>query len=139
MEQVGPLFEGFIQTLKPESIADFMCYIIFFLALITSMTLPDDNAQSTNLLYATMLFAIFELTVGQEWASLAAPIEQALPAFFVRVGLFLCPFIAAGSVRVKGKKGRLGLPLCVVIGIFGVLYSIGAFVVPQILGLQPIA
>jgi len=139
MDQVQPLLDGFLQTVKPETIADFMCYIIFFLALITTMTLPDDNAQSTNLLYATMLGAIFELTVGQEWANVNQPLEHALPAFIIRVGLFLLPFIAAGSVRVKGKKGRYGLPLAVVIGILGLLYFIASFVVPGAVGLKPIA
>lgn len=139
MEQAGPLLQGFLETLKPTTIADFMAYIIFFLALITTMTLPDDNAQSTNLLYGTMLGAIFEMTVGQEWATFSAPLEQALPAFIVRIALFLFPFIAAGSVRVKGKKGRYGLPLSVVIGIIGLLYFIASFIVPTLIGLTPIA
>lgn len=137
--QVGELVGGFLQTLRPDSLADIVCYIIFLLALITSMLLPDDNAQSTNLLYGTMLLAIFEITVGQTWAVRSAPLEQAFPAYIGRVCLFLLPFIAAGSVRVKGKKGRAGMPLAIVIGILGLLYFIGSFVAPQIMGLQAVA
>jgi hypothetical protein len=137
--QISELVGGFLTTLKPDSIADYMAYLIFLLALITSATLPDDNAQASNLLTATMLLAIFEITVGQTWAVSSAPLEKAFPAYLARIGLFLLPFIAAGSVRVRGKKGRFGLPLSVVIGILGVLYAVGSFVVPALMGLREIA
>jgi hypothetical protein len=131
MEQVQPLLEGFVQAIKPDSFADILLYLIFFLAMITSATLPDDSAQASNLLYGTLFLAIFDLTVGQEWYNLG--IEKAFPAFLARVGLFLLPFIAAGSVRVKGKKGRMGMPLAIVIGVIGLMYALGSFVVPDIM------
>lgn len=139
MSEISTLVGGFLTTLKPDSIADFMTYTIFFLALMTSVSLPDDNGQATNLLTAVMILAIFEMLVGQRWAVASAPLEQAFPAYIVRVSLFLLPFIAAGSVRPKGKKGRFGLPLAIIIGVIGLLYAIGSFVVPAMMGLQPMS
>lgn len=130
--QIGTMVGGFLQTLRPDSAADIMLYLIFFLALITTMLLPDDNAQATNLLYLTLLLAIFDLTVGQIWYK-DPDITKAFPAFVVRVGLFLAPFIAAGSARTKGKKGRMGMPLSAVTGILGLLYFLAAFLVPTIM------
>ena len=130
--QIGEIVGGFLQTLRPDSVADIILYLIFFLALITTMLLPDDNAQASNLLYLTLLLAIFDLTVGQLWYN-DPDIVRAFGAFIARVGLFLAPFIAAGSARTKGKKGRMGMPLSAVIGIIGLIYFLGAFLVPNII------
>ncbi|MGB7338686.1 MAG: hypothetical protein WBC91_07335 [Phototrophicaceae bacterium] len=122
MEQVN----AFFQTLRPDGIGDILIYLVFFMALLTTFLLADGNELAGNLLYATMVLAIFNLTVGESWYS-RSDIVYAFPAFAARVAMFLLPLIAAGASRSKKKKGKAALPLSIVTGVVGLLYTVGAF------------
>lgn len=127
-EQAG----AFFATLRPETLADILIYIVFFLALLTTFLLPDGNDMAGNLLYGTMILALFNITVGVEWYD-SPDIVRAFPVFIARVCMFLLPFIAAGAARSKKKKGKAALPLCIVAGVVGLLYTVGTFVLPEVM------
>ncbi|MGJ3238450.1 MAG: hypothetical protein ACFE0Q_07070 [Anaerolineae bacterium] len=134
--EVMQQFNAFLQTMTPTTLGDFLIYGVFLLALITTFVLADGNDLASNLLYATIVLAIFNLTVGQDWYN-RANINYAFPAYAARVGMFLLPFIAAGAARTKKNKGKAALPLAIVTGIIGLLYSVGAFAVPSVMN-QPL-
>lgn len=132
LSQVGELVGNFFAALQPDSIGDILIYVVFFLALITTFLLADGNDLAGNLLYATIVLALFNVTVGQQWYE-NPDIVRALPAFIARVAMFLLPFIAAGAARSRKKKGKAALPLAVVTGVVGLVYAVGAFAVPEIM------
>lgn len=117
---------AFFAALQPDGIGDIMIYLVFFLALLTTFFLADGNDMAGNLLYATMVLAIFNVTVGDEWYQMA-DITRAFPAYAARVLMFLFPLIAAGAARSKKKKGKLAMPFSIVTGVIGMLYAVGAF------------
>ena len=127
-EQVG----AFFATLRPETLADILVYIVFFLALLTTFLLPDGNDMAGNLLYGTMILALFNITVGVEWYN-DSDIVRALPAFIARVCMFLLPFVAAGASRTRKNKGKAALPLAIVAGVVGLIYTVGTFALPEVM------
>ncbi|MEM9955112.1 MAG: hypothetical protein AAF846_26120 [Chloroflexota bacterium] len=116
----------FFAALQPDGIGDILIYVVFFMALLTTFFLADGNNMAGNLLYVTMVLAIFNVTVGDVWYN-DQDVTRAFPAFAARVLMFLLPLIAAGAARSKKKKGKLALPLAAVTGIIGMLYAVGAF------------
>lgn len=127
MEQVN----AFIAAMRPETIGDILLYVVFLLALITTFTLTDGNDLAGNLLYGTMVLALFNVTVGVIWYEDPDPV-YAFPAFITRVAMFLLPFIAAGAARSRKNKGKAALPLAAVTGIIGLIYNIAAFALPDL-------
>lgn len=127
-EQAG----AFFATLRPETLADILVYLVFFIALLTTFLLPDGNDMAGNLLYATMILALFNITVGVEWYE-DTDIVRALTAFVARVSMFLLPFIAAGASRSRKNKGKAALPLAIVAGVIGLIYTIGTFALPEVM------
>lgn len=121
-EQAG----AFFATLRPQSLADILVYMVFFLSLITTFLLPDGNDLAANLLYGTIILALFNITVGVEWYD-DADLLRAFPAFAARICMFLLPFIAAGATRVRKNKGKIAMPVCIVAGVIGLLYALGTF------------
>jgi hypothetical protein len=118
-------------VLKPTSLGDIMVYGVFLFALIAAFMLPDGNGMPQNLLYGTIVIAIFDITIGQTWVQ-DPDIIRAFPAFMARIGLFLLPFIAAGATRIRGKKGRLAPIMCGFAGIIGLLYVLLSFVASDV-------
>lgn len=128
MEQVNV----FLQTMRPDTLGDILVYLVFFIALITTFMLADGNDLAGNLLYATIVLALFNVTVGPEWYN-DSDIVRAFPAFVARVAMFLLPFIAAGAARSKKNKGKMALPLSILAGVIGLVYAIGAFALPSLM------
>lgn len=129
MDQVG----AFFQTMRPDTLGDILIYMVFLIALITTFLLADGNNMAGNLLYGTIVLALFNLTVGPEWYRSSDLYTKAFPAFVARVGMFLLPFIAAGAARSRKNKGKAALPLAVVAGVIGLVYAIGAFALPELM------
>jgi hypothetical protein len=126
MEQAGEYFNLFVTTMKPTSIGDILAYGVFLFAVLGVIMLPDGNGMSQNLLYVTIILAIFDLTVGQTMYY-EADYVRALSAFAARAGLFLLPFIAAGAARIKGKKGKMAPVMCILAGVIGFFYAVLGF------------
>lgn len=125
-DQIMEQATAFFQTLRPDGIGDILIYLVFFIALLTTFFLADGNELAGNLLYATMVLAIFNLTVGEQWIG-RSDITFAFPAFAAQVGMSLLPLVAAGAARTKKKKGKAALPLSIVAGVIGILYTVGSF------------
>jgi len=125
MDGVG----AFFTTMRPDTIGDILLYVVFFLALITTFALADGNDMASYMLYGTMILALFNLTVGQEWANdqSGGVYSKAFIVFGTQVALFLLPFIAAGSARSKKKKGKAALPLSILAGVVGMIFVVGNF------------
>ena len=130
--QITQQVSVFFANLAPDSLGDILVYMVFFIALITTFMLPDGNEMAGNLLYGTIVLALFNITVGAEWYD-DPDIVRAFPAFAARVCMFLLPFIAAGAARSKKKKGKAALPLCIVAGVIGLIYAVGSFALPSIM------
>ena len=128
MEQLG----AFLQTMRPDTLGDILIYLVFFISLLTTFMLADGNNLAGNLLYATIVLALFNVTVGPQWYR-NPDITYAFPAFVARVAMFLLPFIAAGAARSKKKKGKAALPLAVLAGVIGLVYAVGAFALPALM------
>lgn len=130
MQQVGLFF----QTLRPETLGDILVYVVFVLCLITTFLLPDGNDMAGNILYAALILCLFNITVGEQWYN-RADVVYAFPAFIARVATFLLPWIAAGAARKspKERKGGAVIPLLVLAGLVGLIYTIGTFAVPEIM------
>jgi hypothetical protein len=126
MEQFQEGFFLFLNTMKPTSIGDFMAYGVALLALIGVFSLADGNMMSQNLLYGTIILAIFDLTLGQEMY-FEGDYVKAFPAYIARIGLCLLPIIAAGAARKKGKKGGSAWIFCVLAGALGLFYAVLGF------------
>lgn len=125
-DQVMTQVNAFLDTMRPDTLGDILAYVVFSLALITTFTLADGNDMAGNLLYATIVLALFNVTVGADWFS-HPDVAYAFPAYVARVTMFLLPFIAAGAARSKKKQGKLALPLSVLTGIVGMVYAVGSF------------
>lgn len=126
-EQLG----NFVVAMRPETLGDILLYLVFLLSLLTTFLLADGNNLAGNLLYGTMLLALFNVTVGQEWYE-NPDVVYAFPAFVTRVCMFLLPFVAAGASRAKKNKGKAALPLGIVTGVVGLVYNVAAFVLPDL-------
>ncbi len=125
MEQVG----AFFATMRPETIGDILLYVVFFLVLITTFTLADGNDMASYLLYGTMILALFNLTVGQQWENdqSGGVYSKAFIVFGSQVALFLLPWVAAGAARSKKKKGKAAIPLSILAGVVGMVFVVGNF------------
>lgn len=129
-DQVMEQINNFLLVMRPDSLGDYLLYGVLILSLLTTFFLADGNDMASYLLYGTIILCLFNLTVGQQWAPprciTTAEVDdvysRALFVFISQIGLFLLPFIAAGSTRSKGKKGKAALPMAIVAGVVGVLY-----------------
>jgi hypothetical protein len=124
--QVVEAFNSFITVMKPTSIGDILAYGVFLFALLGVFMLPDGNGMAQNLLYVTILLAIFDVTIGQTLYYDPDPFK-AFASFGARMGLFLLPWIAAGASRIKSKKGRMAPPIMILAGIIGLFYAVLGF------------
>jgi hypothetical protein len=130
MEQFQQSLGLFLSTMTPHSIGDIMAYGVALLALIATFSLADGNSLSQNLLYGTIILAIFDLTLGQSMY-FESDYVRAFPAYIARIGLCLLPIIAAGAARKKGKKGGSAWIFCVLAGGLGLFYAVLGFLAAQ--------
>jgi hypothetical protein len=126
--QITEAFGSFITVMKPQSLGDILAYGVFLFALLGVIMLPDGNGMSQNLLYVTIILAIFDVTVGQTMF-FEQDYTRAFAAYTARIGLFLLPIIAAGAARIKGKKGKLSPIMCILAGVVGFFYTALGFLV----------
>ena len=61
--QITQQVSDFVANLAPESLGDILVYMVFFIALITTFMLPDGNEMAGNLLYGTIVLALFNMEV----------------------------------------------------------------------------
>lgn len=133
MEQVQPLITDFLANLAPHTLGDVLIYLVFFISLITTFLLADGNNMAGNLLYATIVLAIFNLVVGSDWFYNSNDIVEAFSAYVALIAMFLLPLVAAGAARARKGKGKLAMPLAIVAGVIGMVHAVGAFAAADIM------
>jgi hypothetical protein len=52
--------------------------------------------------------------------------------FLLHIAMAMLPFITAGMIRRRGRKGAASIPLAILGGIIACLYALMAFVSPSI-------
>ena len=95
-------------------------YVVFFLALLTLLTMPDKNLVPTLLIATVMLCAV----IAKLSLASSDPIfrQREFGMMIINVAVGVLPFIVAGMVR-RGKTRRSTVqPLAILTGIFGTVY-----------------
>ena len=111
-------------TLRPDTMGDFLIYLIFIFSFITLSFLPDGNGRAQNLLFATILFCVMDLLFLTEALLDEGVRPIALFAFGAHMGMFVFPAIATGSIRSGKKKPGPSIMLCLLTAVFGCLYAL---------------
>jgi hypothetical protein len=137
------LGEQIVGVLRPDTLGDIFIYIIFLLALIASAVIPEKNVQAPYMMYGVILCCIIDLLRGNNGQ--AIPVSSALRiggeslfsnqgfiTYLLHIIMFTFPLIAAGLVRRHGRKGALAIPVCLLCGLFGGIYTFMAFIAPTV-------
>lgn len=126
------MIDDVIAILRPETLGDLFIYISFLGALIATALIPEKNDGPMYLMFIVMFMAVIDLLRGD---GSALPIDgfdnQGFGTFIIHIAMGILPFIAAGMVRRKGRKGGAAAPFMIMLGFIGVVYAIGAFAVPD--------
>ena len=116
-------FQEIVRLLSPGEGVDILwsifLYIIFFFALITLLFMPDNNMVATLMIATVMLMAIVAKVSIASSDPILRPREFGMMIINVLMGIF--PFIVAGMVRVRTRKGKIQPP-AIIGGIFGIVY-----------------
>lgn len=94
----------------PTLLFDLMRYLIFILAFITLLLVPDKQ-----LLASLLTTAVLGMVVLAK-LEIFTPVE--LPTLALNVGIFVIPLIVAGMLRGRGKTPRALIP-AVLTGLLG--------------------
>jgi hypothetical protein len=126
-----------IDLLKPGSLADVFIYAIFFSALGVLFTMPEKNETPLYLVFAVIFFCIIDLMRMRVQANggrfpIPGSDAKGFFTFILHIAMGMVPFITAGMIRRRGRKGAASVPLAVIAGIVGSLYAMLAFVSPSI-------
>lgn len=94
----------------PDLLFDILRYLIFILAFITLILVPDKQ-----LLASLLVTAVLGMVVLAK-LEIFSPIE--LPTLALNVGIFVIPLIVAGMLRGRGKTPRALVP-AILTGLLG--------------------
>ena len=133
MEQVGEVFNQFLQVVQPQSVGDIFIYVIFFLSLFALFPMPDGNDTAQYLLFGTMLLCILDLLRGDgSNFPIAGADDTGFFTFMIHILMFVFLFITAGVVRsnTKQKAGAV-IPLAVLTALIAVMYAVASFFAPD--------
>jgi hypothetical protein len=126
-----------IDLLKPASLADVFIYAIFFSALGVLFTMPEKNEIPLYLLFGIIFACIIDLMrmrVADNGGRFPIPGSDAKGffTFILHIAMAMMPFITAGMIRRRGRKGAAAVPLAILCGLIACLYALFAFVSPGV-------
>ena len=122
-----------IDLLKPASLADVFIYAIFFATLGVLFTMPEKNEIPMYLLFAMIFFCIIDLMrMRVEKFPIPGSGEKGFFTFILHIAMAMTPYITAGMIRRRGRKGAASIPLAILAGIVASLYALLAFISPTI-------
>jgi len=126
-----------IDLLKPASLADVFIYVIFFTALGVLFTMPEKNETPMYLLFGIIFACILDLMrtrVVEAGGRFPIPGSDAKGffTFMLHIAMAMLPFITAGMIRRRGRKGAASIPLAILGGVVACLYALLAFASPSI-------
>lgn len=120
-----------IRLLGPSSgqpIWNIMLYLIFFLALLTLLLMPDKNLIPTLLIASTLLAALVaKLSISATRDPVFEP--DSFGQYLVNIVPFVAPILSSGMVRAK-KKSKVVVP-SILTAIIGGLFFFGFWLVVQ--------
>jgi hypothetical protein len=127
----------FVDLLRPGSLADVFIYAIFFSILGVLFTMPEKNEIPLYLVFGVIFCCIIDLMRMRVQASGSRfPIPGSDPkgffTFLLHIAMAMLPFITAGMIRRRGRKGAASIPLAILSGIIACLYALLAFASPGI-------
>lgn len=127
----------FIDLLKPASLADVFIYAIFFSTLGVLFTMPEKNEIPLYILFGIILCCILDLMrmrVAATGGKFPIPGSDAKGffTFLLHIAMAMLPFINAGMIRRRGRKGAAAIPLSILGGIVACLYALLAFASPSV-------
>lgn len=126
--------EMVINLIKPQSLADVFIYAIFFCVLGVLFTMPEKNEFPMYLLFAIIFCCIIDL-MRTRVAKFPIPgaDNKGFFTFIIHIGMSMLPFVTAGMIRRRGKKGAAAVPLSILAGIIACLYALLSFMTPDML------
>ncbi len=121
------------KLLLPHSLADIFVYVIFFSALGVLFTMPEKNETPLYLVFGIIFGCILDLMrvrVAESGGRFPIPGSDAKGffTFLLHIALAMMPFITAGMIRRRGRKGALSIPLAILCGVVASLYAAVAFI-----------
>lgn len=139
------LIQSILEVLRPSSIGDIIIYLIIIILFVTTIVLPDKNDQANFFLLAALFASFLDLlrgSDGQLFAGTGAAYfgggsgylgfgDSGFATLLLHVVMAIGPFIAAGLMRIRTRRGRMAVPLSILAGIIGSLYALGAFFAPE--------
>jgi len=125
------IIEQILQALRPDTIGAIFIYTILLLSVLMTILTPDGNDMATNLQFAVIFFCVLDLLRGGVSFPIPGADDAGFFTFFLHVGMFVIPFIIAGTVRKKGRQGGAVLPVAVLTGVIALVYAAGAFFDPN--------
>jgi hypothetical protein len=125
-----------VDMLKPNSLADVFVYALFFVALGILFTMPEKNEFPMYLLFGLIFCCIIDFMRQQVIDTGGRfPIPGSEPkgffTFLLHIAMGMLPFITAGMIRRRGRKGAASIPLAILGGLIGCLYALMAFAAPE--------
>lgn len=137
--------EDILRNLEPTNLGNYMAYIIFFLSILALFLMPEKNTMPLYLTYAVIFAAAVDLLRGPQgelFSSFGAPLygggsgymgfgNQGFGTLMIHVAMGLLPFIAGAMIRRRGRQGRWAMPVEFIIGFIGAIYTVGAFMMPE--------
>lgn len=118
--------EEIVALILPKQPIDILLYVIFILALINLAILPDGNGTPGYLLTGVMLAAVVAKVDLIQFVDVENFFK---PLFTIILGIIMTvlPFMAAGLTRKRGRKGGASVPVSIIVGILGGLFTLGLF------------
>jgi hypothetical protein len=122
-----------VDLLRPGSLADIFIYAIFFTALGVLFTMPEKNEIPLYLVFAVIFACIVDLMRMRVQANggrfpIPGADAKGFFTFILHIAMAMIPFITAGMIRRRGRKGAASIPLAILGGIIGCLYAMLAFI-----------
>lgn len=117
----GLTFQSILELLGPGKgyiLWNILLYLIFFLSLLTVLTMPDKNLLPTLIMVGVVMATV----IAKLSISSVPPLlrKNEFGMFMLNVSIFVLPLLTAGIVRAR-KKGRTVI-LCIITGSLGGMY-----------------
>jgi hypothetical protein len=123
-----------LETLRPQSLADVFIYAIFFTVLGVLGAMPEKNETPMYILFGLILLCILDLMRTRvERFPIPGSDDKGFFTFIIHIAMAMFPFIVAGMIRRRGKKGAAAVPLAILGGLLGSLYAAMSFIAPEAL------
>lgn len=133
-----PTVGDILANLRPDSIGDIFTYSILLLSFITLFAMASGNSLAQYVTFGVIILAFVDL-LREGLPNFADsptgdPIfsDLGFGTFIIHMAMFVLLATAVGAIKVRGKKGEAARPIAIVAAIMALVYTLGAFVAPEI-------